>query len=64
MRQRTARRESTLGVSQALVLLLASCGVNLTPQPEPLPVLPSCVPDRDGTITAAELPIALGLNVT
>jgi hypothetical protein len=44
---------------RASFLLLAACGVNQTPQPEPPPVLPSCVPDRDGTITADELPVAL-----
>lgn len=44
-------------------LLAAACGVNQTPQPEPAPTLPSCVPDRDGVITAAELPIALGATV-
>ena len=37
--------------------------VNQTPQPEPLPELPSCVPDRDGEITADELPIAFGATV-
>jgi len=42
---------------------LAACGTNLTPQPEPPPELPSCVPNRDGQITAAELPIAYGATV-
>ena len=46
------------------LVLLAACGVNQTPQPEPVPQLPSCVPDRDGEITAAELPIALGASIT
>jgi hypothetical protein len=46
-----------------LTLGLAACGTNLTPQPEPPPELPSCVPDRDGQITAAELPIAYGATV-
>ncbi len=46
---------------RALALtLLAACGVNQTPQPEPGVELPTCVPDRDGKITAAELPIAYG----
>jgi len=45
-----------------IVLALAGCGVNQTPQPEPLPELPSCVPDRDGVITAAEVPVALDLT--
>ena len=45
------------------LLLVAACGVNQTPQPEPVPQLPSCVPDRDGEITAAELPIAYGATV-
>lgn len=50
---------------RALVLtVLAACGVNQTPQPEVAPQLPSCVPDRDGTITAAELPVAYGTKAT
>jgi len=48
----------------ALLLLATACGVNQTPQPEPLPELPSCVPDRDGVITVDELPIAFGATVT
>lgn len=49
---------------RAVVLLgLAACSVNATPQPTPVPTLPSCIPNRDGTITAAELPIALGATV-
>jgi len=43
----------------AFCLALAACGTNQTPQPEPLPELPNCVPNRDGEITADELPIAL-----
>lgn len=43
-----------------LFLVVAACGVNQTPQPDPAPTLPACVPDRDGAITAAELPVALG----
>jgi hypothetical protein len=42
------------------IALLSACGTNLTPQPAPSPELPSCIPDRDGQITADELPIALG----
>lgn len=42
------------------LLVIAACGENLTPQPEPGIELPSCVPDRDGVITADELPIAYG----
>jgi len=45
-------------------ILLAACSTNLTPQPEPTPVLPSCVPNRDGQITANELPIALGATIS
>lgn len=41
----------------------AACTTNQTPQPAPLPVLPDCVPDRDGVITSAELPIALGATL-
>jgi hypothetical protein len=44
--------------------VLGACAANLTPQPEPVPVLPSCVPDRDGQITADELPLALGASLT
>jgi len=43
--------------------LLAACGVNQTQEPAPAPTLPSCVPNRDGEITAAELPIAYGATV-
>jgi len=49
-----------LASSLVLALLAGACGVNQTPQPEPGPVLPQCTPDRDGQITAAELPIAYG----
>ena len=47
----------------ALVLLVAACGTNETPQPAPVPTLPQCVPNRDGQITADELPIALGATL-
>ncbi len=43
---------------------LAACGVNQTPEPEPSSELPSCIPNRDGVITADELPVALGATVT
>lgn len=46
-----------------LLLTLAACGVNQTPQPEPSPALPSCVPNRDGQLTADELPIAYGATL-
>lgn len=50
---------------RALVfIVLAACWVNQTPQPEPAPVLPNCLPDRTGGITADELPIALDVTVT
>ena len=45
---------------RALLLTLAACSVNQTPQPDPTPTLPSCIPNRDGMITADELPIAYG----
>jgi hypothetical protein len=48
----------------ALVLMTAACGVNQTPQPAPSPVLPSCVPNRTGGITADELPIAIGATLS
>jgi len=44
-------------------IFLAACGTNMTPQPAPVSALPSCVPNRDGTITADELPIALGATL-
>lgn len=47
----------------SITAILVGCGTNLTPQPAPVPMLPSCVPDLDGTITAAELPIALGATI-
>ncbi len=40
--------------------LLAACGTNETPQPLAPDELPTCIPNRDGAITADELPIALG----
>ncbi len=47
----------------ALTLLLVACGTNQTPQPAPVPTLPSCVPNLDGQIDASELPIALGATL-
>src|SRR4051794_14447832 len=46
-----------------ITLVLAACGTNETPQPMPVPTLPECVPNRDGEITADELPLALGASV-
>ncbi|NVB85107.1 MAG: hypothetical protein HOV81_42465 [Kofleriaceae bacterium] len=54
----------TIHIALAPFIALAACTTNATPQPEPAPVLPSCVPNRDGMITADELPIALGATVT
>jgi hypothetical protein len=45
------------------LLVLAACTANATPQPAPTPTLPPCVPNRDGVITADELPIALGATL-
>jgi hypothetical protein len=47
----------------AALLLLVACGTNETPQPTDALVLPSCVPNRDGQITADELPIAFGAQL-
>jgi hypothetical protein len=44
-------------------MFLVGCGTNQTPQPEPMPTLPNCVPNRNGEITVDELPIALGATV-
>src|ERR1700721_2228191 len=46
-----------------VLLVFAACESNLTPQPKPTPTLPDCVPTLDGTIAAAELPIALGAPI-
>jgi hypothetical protein len=46
-----------------LLIVLAACEANLTPQPLPDASLGSCVPNRDGIITEAELPIALGATL-
>jgi hypothetical protein len=46
-----------------LVIALAACEVNTTPQPAPDATLGACVPNRDGVITAEELPIALGATL-
>jgi hypothetical protein len=48
---------------RVLLILVAACGTNETPQPVAPPQLPSCVPNRDGAITPDELPIALGAKV-
>lgn len=55
---------STIVRSVALLSCVGACGVNQTPQPEPAPTLPSCVPNRDGKITADELPIAYGATIS
>lgn len=44
---------------------LAACGVNQTPIPSDDLIPPiACLPDRDGVITAAELPVAIGVGGT
>jgi hypothetical protein len=47
-----------------LALALGACGENQTPAGtiDP-PTVFTCLPDRDGAITAAELPVALGVTV-
>lgn len=50
----------TLGL---VVVVVAACGTNLTPQPAPIATLPDCTPNNDGVITADELPIAIGATV-
>jgi len=42
----------------ALCIALGACTENQTPQPEPAPVLPDCVPNRDGAITSEAVMIA------
>lgn len=42
------------------LLLLVACGENLTPAGEaPPPLVASCVPDLDGVLTAAEVPVLI-----
>ncbi len=48
----------------AVVSSLGACTTNQTPQPELPPTFPSCVPNRDGMITADEMPIAFGATIT
>ena len=45
-------------------IALCACTTNATPQPEPVPQLPDCIPNRDGAITADEMPLALGASLT
>jgi hypothetical protein len=47
----------------SLVLLaLPACADNVTPEPTASPVPPlGCLPDLDGTLTAAEVPVVLGV---
>lgn len=47
-----------------ILVVVAACGTNETPQPEPALELPECVPNRDGRISADELPVAIGATVT
>ncbi|MFN0252054.1 MAG: hypothetical protein ACKV2T_34580 [Kofleriaceae bacterium] len=47
-----------------VLFAFAACGVNQTPQPELAPELPSCVPNRDGSITEEELPVAFDATAT
>lgn len=54
----------TLHIAVTACAACVACTTNQTPQPEPLPSLPSCVPNRDGKITADELPLALGATLT
>ena len=51
-------------MKKLIFIALAACGTNETPQPAPVPSLPECVPNRDGVITADELPIAIGATLT
>jgi hypothetical protein len=48
-----------------LAAALAACADNATPWPDEAPPPPlACLPDRDGTITAAELPVVIGAAAT
>ena len=46
----------------ALAALAPGCAENLTPEPTATPMPPlGCLPDLDGTLTAAEVPVVLGV---
>lgn len=51
-------------MKRAAFIMLAACGTNETPQAMPVPANPACLPNRDGQITADELPLALGATVS
>jgi hypothetical protein len=57
-------RAAALALLAATAAAAAACEANTTPQPDAAATLPTCVPNRDGMITAAELPIALGATVS
>ena len=45
-----------------LLLLLVGCAANVTPEPTATPTPPlGCLPDLDGRLTAAEVPVVLGV---
>ena len=47
-------------IACALAVAAAACGENLTPPgDQPPPLVASCVPDLDGVLTAAEVPVLL-----
>jgi hypothetical protein len=48
----------------APIAALAACTTNQTPQPDVPPALGSCVPNRDGMITADEMPVVIGASLT
>ena len=44
------------------LVLVCACADNLTPEPTASPAPPlGCLPDLDGTLTAAEVPVVLGV---
>lgn len=57
----TARTPS-LGLALFALALVPACADNLTPEPTATPTPPlECLPDLDGTLTAAEVPVVLGV---
>ena len=47
-----------------MLLFVAACQANTTPVPDEDVAPPiACLPDRDGSLTAAELPVAIGASV-
>ena len=55
-------RTTSLRLALCAVALVPACAENVTPAPTATPTPPlGCLPDLDGTLTAAEVPVVLGV---